>query len=242
MCLSPTGQAQEQIGRFDVNVRVDEIANPETLGAFSDIYKSGDDISWHIYVPEDYDPSNPPGIFVFISPSKSGAVAGRWHESLKQENFIYISANNAGNRAPANRRVLNALLAVQYISSRYKTNAERTVIAGFSGGARVSSIVVEAVPDIFEAGVFMGGAFNWRGDLAALEAQLAGGAYVFMTGGRDHALDETRRAYLQYKKSGLKHLKLMSPRKMGHEYPKSKDFAEALSFISRHLELTVVAD
>ena len=246
ICLSPTGhtqigqaqdgQALELTGSFDVTVRVDDITNPETLGAFSGIYKSGDAISWHIYVPDTYDPSHPPGIFVFISPSKSGAAASGWRDSLTQENFIYISANNAGNGVPANRRVLNAVLAVQYISARYKTNSERTVIAGFSGGARVSSIVVEAIPDIFEASVFMGGAFKWRGDQAALEAQLGGGAYVFMTGGHDHAQDETRRTYLQYKKAGLKHLKLMNPRKTGHEYPKSRDFAQALSFISKHLE------
>jgi len=78
----------------------------------------------------------------------------------------------------------------------------------------------------------MGGAFDWRGDKAQIQEQLGTGVYVFMTGGGDSARGEVRRAYQQYKRAGLEHVKLFDPRDIRHELPKRKDFAAALSFMS----------
>ncbi len=225
----------EAVGKFEKDVRVGDIIDPKTLGPFSKIYKADDDISFHIYVPPNYDPENPPGVFVYISPSKSGKAAGNWYGRFEKENFIYISANKAGNLVPGHRRMLNAVLAAQYVSAQYKTNPDRTVISGFSGGARMSSLVVENIPGIFEAGIFMGGAIEWRGDKSKISERLGGGAYVFMTGSADSAKGEVQATYKQYKKAGLKHVKFISPRNIDHELPRRQDFAAALSFISQSL-------
>lgn len=228
-----------RLGKFDVDIKLSQIIDPKALGPFADIYKGEDEISWHIYVPPNYDPENPPGIFVYVSPSKSGKAAGNWYSRFEQENFIYISAHKAGNLVPGNRRMLNAVLAAQYVSATYVTDPARTVISGFSGGARISSLVVENIPGIFEAGIFMGGAIEWRGDRAKIAERLGGGAYVFMTGGQDSAKGEVQTTYKQYKKAGLRHVKLINPRDIDHELPKRKDFDRALSFISSHLRVAV---
>ena len=246
LCFVPVAQAQnlpsQDTGRFDVKVPVGRIVDIESLGSFADIYHADDEISWHIYVPEDYDPNNPPGVFVFISPSKSGKAQASWYNALKRENFIYISANKAGNLVPGKRRISNAALAVAYIDAHYEINDARTVIAGFSGGGRISSLVVESVPGVFNAGIFMGGAFEWGGDPDTIKEQLGGGAYVFMTGEFDQAQGEVQKTYRQYKKQGLKHLKLVNGRKTGHEYPKRGAFASALKFISKNLQPDNQAD
>ena len=129
----------------------------------------------------------------------------------------------------------NAVLAVDYIEKTYVTDKSRTVISGFSGGAAVSSIIVETVPDIFEAAIFMGGASKWQGDIAAIHPKLENGAYVFITGHDDfeRARRVIRTTYRQYKEAGVSRLKLIDKRNMGHELPKSKIFRQALDFIAR---------
>jgi len=77
-------------GRYDVSVNISDIVDPQSLGRFSSVYDASSDISWHIYVPPNYDPAHPPGVFVYISPSESGAGAGHWYKRFEAENLIYI--------------------------------------------------------------------------------------------------------------------------------------------------------
>ena len=237
---APLSFAQDDLqitrtGAFTHEAVLRDMVTPVILKSLSQIYGPDQHMSWNIYVPPDYNPQNPPGVLVYISPSKESYSPRGWQSVISDHNYIFISANGAGNKVPANRRMANAVLAVDYIEKTYVTDKSRTVISGFSGGAAVSSIIVETVPDIFEAAIFMGGASKWQGDRAAIHPKLENGAYVFITGHDDfeRARRVIRTTYRQYKEAGVSRLKLIDKRNMGHELPKSKIFRQALDFIAQ---------
>jgi len=221
-------------GAFTHEGVLGEMVTPDILDRLSQIYGPDQPMSWTIYVPPDYTPQNPPGILVYISPFKKSGSPRQWQNVFSDHNYIFISANGAGNKVPANRRLANAVLAVDYIQKTYVTDKNRTVISGFSGGGAISSIIVENVPDIFEAAIFMGGASKWQGDIDTIKPKLQNGTYVFITGHGDFegARRVIRATYSQYEKAGLSRLKLIDERNMGHEVPKSKILKRALDFIA----------
>lgn len=223
-----------RLGAFDLTVSLQAAAGSDDVSSLERFYGDNDALSWGIYVPEDYDPANPPGIIVFISPLKDGSVPASWKSTLKDENMIYISAHGAGNRVPAARRMTNALLALNVVRAQYVTDPDITIISGFSGGARTSCLVLETFPGIFTGAMVMGGGFKWDGERLDLGETLKGGAYFFMAGDRDHAATETEETYRQYKRAGLT-AGYRSIRNEGHVYPKRRDFAKAMAFLTTKL-------
>lgn len=227
-------QAEEspRSGSFDLTISVDIATGSDDITAR--FYDGIESLSWDLYVPENYNEENPPGIIVFISPLKSGKVPKPWKPVLDQFNMIYISANGAGNKVPAFRRMMNALLAINIVRSRYKTDQSVTIISGFSGGARTSCLVLESFPGVFNGAMVMGGAFDWKGDLLSLAKTLEDGAYFFMAGNKDHAAAETKRTFRQYSHAGLI-TQFRSIRNKGHTYPGRRDFRAALKFLTSNL-------
>ncbi len=221
-----------QTGAFTKEVRLADIVAAQDLAGMAHIYAAEQSLLWHIYVPPDYTPTKPAGLFVYISPSTKADPPRPWRSVLAKKNYIYVSAGRAGNKVPANQRILNALLAVQYMNANYALDESRTLISGFSGGARIASIIVESAPGIFEEAVLMGGAIKSQTSLEALGQKLEGGAYVFITGRKDQARDEMKASYAQYKKAGLTRLKFIDERNIGHELPKSRILRRALDFLS----------
>lgn len=234
--LSPiktsTGLAKTgvQTGAFNKDVSLRDVLKPDEVRNIAHIYPEDESLSWSLFVPLHYSPRNPPGVLVYISPSTTGKLPRQWRDILSDENYIYISANGAGNKVPANRRILNASLAVQYVNSKYHIDPNRVVVSGFSGGARISTLVIETLPKVFKGALLMGGALKWRGDTTHIKPVLQSGTYVFVTGRRDQARKEMRSVYKQYKAAGVKGLKFIDVPNLGHSLPKTKTFREALSF------------
>jgi dienelactone hydrolase len=232
------GQAQTQIshpktGTYDHKVRLSEIVTDDQLAKFSTIYKEDENLSWRIVVPTNYDPNDPPGVFIYVSPTRKGTPPRDWIAVLERQNLIYISAHRAGNRVPVNRRMSNAVLGLTLITSMYKTDPKRFYVSGFSGGARTSTMIVEHLPNIFTGALFIGGAKEWRGEKDEIKSTLKNGAYVFLTGTRDHTRRETHRTYWEYRKAGVERIKLMIIKKLGHQLPEAREFEEALDFLTR---------
>ena len=226
---------EHQRGAFSHDVSWRDLVTPEHAKVMEDTFDGLETITWSLYVPPDYDPDKPPGIFVFISPIKDGTIRPRWRRVFDQHNMIYISASGAGNYVPSKRRFYHSALAVKTVQSLYKTDERVRIISGFSGGGRMSSRILELLPGVFTGGLMIGGAFDWAGSDEDLKTALGEGAFVFLTGTRDQAEWETRRAYLQYRDAGIADVKYISVRGMTHRFPDAKEMDQALSFLNQHL-------
>ena len=223
---------QIKTGAFDLEIKLSDIVDIKELAHISPDIHEDSISSWHIYVPETYDLDNPPGVLVYISPTPRGAPPDSWYPVLQQENMIFISANDHGNTAPTNRRIANTLIALKLINTNYTTNSDKKFISGFSGGARVSCLLIESIPNLFKGALLMGGAFKWKGSKTGLNNIIENGQFVFVTGREDHARREVIKTYRQYKKIDQSKVLLIDDRQLGHNLPKAKQFEEALSFLS----------
>ena len=202
----------EKAGEFQFETTLSDLVKPDQIAGFADQYQADDVLSWSVYVPKSYDPENPPGLFVFISPIRDGSIRPSWRQAFDNHNLIYISANQAGNFVTAKRRYYNSVLAINFARQKYNLNEDIKIVSGFSGGGRMASRILEFVPGGFTGGLMIGGAFDWLGSEEEMPEVLEGGAYVFLTGDRDSAEWETKRLYLQYKRVGISNIKYISVR------------------------------
>lgn len=219
-----------ETGLQHINTPLSEIVSENDIASLSRFYPDNHVMSWSLFVPEQYDPRSPPGVIVYISPTRSGKPPAQWINVLENENMIYISTNSAGNRTAARTRMSNAIFALSYVQQRYVFDPDKTIISGFSGGARLATTITEIMPKVFSGGLYVGGAFDWQGDQVTMPSALSGGTYVFMTGKLDHARHETRRTYRQYRDSGHGRVKLIDTQTLRHELPPAKDFRKALEY------------
>jgi len=146
-----------------------------------------------VYVPPTASPKGY-GLFVFISPWNDARLPPGWAGVLDRSGVIFVTAANSGNEAsPIGRRQPLALIAEQNIERRYRVDAERVFVGGFSGGSRVALRLALGYPDVFR-GVMLNAGSDPIGDAAAplpptdLYARFQRGSrLVYVTGGKDEA-------------------------------------------------------
>jgi pimeloyl-ACP methyl ester carboxylesterase len=123
--------------------------------------------SFKVYVPEDYDPKLPCGLFVWISAGDDGVVGNRakgYPEVLKNHRLIWVGANNGGNkRKPSNARIGMGLDAVYNMTQQYSIDPNRIYIGGFSGGGSMATISAHYYPDVYCGAVLMGTPYKFYG-------------------------------------------------------------------------------
>jgi len=102
-----------------------------------------------VYVPEDMPPKGY-GVFVFVSPSPQAKLPQGWARVMNKHGLIFVSAANSGNEADVpSRRIPLALLGYENVHRRYRIDAERVYVGGFSGGARTALQIALGYPDLF---------------------------------------------------------------------------------------------
>ncbi|HEY3859473.1 MAG TPA: PHB depolymerase family esterase [Gammaproteobacteria bacterium] len=112
--------------------------------------------SWEVYVPSDYDGSQPYGVLVWISYGPDGRMEENWQHIFREHKLIYIGADRSGNdQSVVERRVPLALTGLVNIEAQYKIDPARVYIAGFSGGGVAASRIAAAYADLFTGGLFV---------------------------------------------------------------------------------------
>ena len=107
------------------------------------------DESFVVYVPQDYDGSEPYGLIVWISPNPNGWPIYRYIPVLDKHKFIWIGANNSGNPRSFWHRAGLALDGLHHATKHYNIDPMRTYISGLSGGGRCSSRIGLTYADLF---------------------------------------------------------------------------------------------
>lgn len=143
-----------------------------------------------LYVPA----QEPPGgyaLLVFVPPWEDARLPAQWFAAFERHGFIVVSAADSGNDANVlDRREPLALLAAHNIMQRYRVDASRIYVGGFSGGSRVALRLAVAYPDLFR-GVLLNAGSDTIGNAqvplppADLFHQFQATRIVYLTGGRD---------------------------------------------------------
>jgi predicted esterase len=163
MTYPATSAGDEMRGEVSLEATAHEILGDDATTLFGSALDPDEVNEWALYVPESYDPESPAGLLVFISPTDSGRMPGRYRQVLDDNNLIWIGANHSGNRIRVARRISLALLATAIADSSYRIDASRVYVSGFSGGGRAASAVAPEYAQLFTGAIYICGADFWEG-------------------------------------------------------------------------------
>lgn len=88
-------------------------------------------------------------LVLFISPGDRPTGQAQWQATCRRHGVLFASPHGAGNRCPFPRRVRIVLDVLDDLRRRYPIDANRTYLAGFSGGGRVACAIGFALPEYF---------------------------------------------------------------------------------------------
>lgn len=235
LCQCAHASDAVQTGEFQLTFTMIEVAGADSARAVETVIPADEAISWEIYVPDSYLPEKPTGLMVYISPSMSGEIPQRWKSVMDKYNMIWVAANHSGNRVTAARRAVFALIAPTLAAKYYKLDGERIYLSGLSGGGKMAGMVAADYPRLFKGAIFNCG-INSLDQHPSKQLELfKQNHYVFVTGTRDHALEQTKKVHRQYLRSGVENSKLMVIRNMTHRNPDSSDFAAAIQYLDARI-------
>lgn len=201
-----------------------------------------------ILVPKKYKKGDPHGLFIWISPSNAPSISPEWEAVLADKKLIFVGAHNSGNNREVFARMRLAIDANDNLRELYDIDPARVYVSGFSGGARVASMLGVTYADMFPGTIaFMG--TNFYTDIVSLDKtevfearyiphdEVAALAktdcrYVLVTGEKDFNLKNTSAVHENgFKKEGFKYVELMNIPAQGHQPPKAEWLKKAIEFL-----------
>jgi len=239
-CQSLPAIAEQAINppgnEFELSYTVTDLVGERAAQGVAEVVATDEAIRYSVYVPKNYDPDNPPGVMVYISPTPSGDVPDSWKPVLDSQNLIWIGAHQSGNRVLVARRVLFGILAPTVIDKHYRRNNERVYLSGLSGGGKVASRVATTQP-----GLFKGAMYNCGVDPIDVTDEntldlVRANHFVFVTGEHDQARRPTKKVLRGYKKAGVENVLLMDIANMSHRNPNSFHFREAIEYLDSRID------
>ncbi len=200
----------------------------------------------HIRTPRTFDPNEPHGILVWVSPSPDGRIPPMLEPALDELNLLAVGASNAGNRRELSDRLQLMLDAIETARRRMTTDESRIYVTGMSGGARCASILQIAMPGTFAGAVPIvgldsyhlvptgNGSTRWPARLgrppAKAFAALKERRIRAITGDQDFNEPEMSRRARMMQKDGI-NIQLDVIEGMAHAMPTPERFAEALRWV-----------
>ena len=204
--------------------------------------------SFRLFTPRAASTHERRGLLVWISPSDEPLIPADWKGELERREILFVSAHHSGNlRHPLDRFRL-ALDATCNICRQYAVDRRCIYIAGFSGGARIASMLGVAYADVFTGTVCICGV-NFYKDVAVAKGRyypatfvpdpsvlLLGkqsSRFVLLTGEHDENRENTQSTFNEFKREGFRHVVCFEVPGMSHAMPPGKTLGEALDYL-RH--------
>lgn len=232
--LAPAGHARAATGPTANDLQIEttliQLVGEEQAARFRKILDPEEQLSWQVYLP-DNDSAEPPGVFVYVSPMKTGRIDSRWRDVMDEQNLIYIAADDSGNRTPTIRRMVMANMGIKALAQNHIFDPAHIMVSGFSGGGRVASRLATQYPQVFTGALYICGVDFWKKDQTPDVERLLQNRFVFLTGTRDFNLRETKQIQKRYIKAGALHTRLIVIPGLDHQHPDAAYLTEALQFL-----------
>ena len=202
-----------------------------------------------LVVPKSYAHSAKWGLFVYINADDAPGLPAEYEPILEKRKLIAVAPYKAGNGRNVFDRFRMAVDAAYTLQKRFNIDPARVYVSGFSGGARVASMLSVAYADLFSGAIpFCGVNFyteipsepgkHWPVGYIPVNEALAiaksKGRFVLVTGEKDFNLANTRAVYEHgFKKEGFKFAKLLEVPGMNHSTPPAEWFEKGLDFLDK---------
>lgn len=228
-----------QAGAEEVKWRLHSIENPGAC----DIAKE----KFQVIVPKEYRAEESWGLLVWISAGPAVNLPADWEAVLAKKKLLLVGALNSGNPRDVFDRVRLAVEAGVGMRKRCRVDERRVYVSGFSGGARVASMVGVAFADIFSGALpFMGVNFytdlpmpggktyppSFIPDDEVLEIAKQRRRFALVTGEKDFNRPETRSAFENgFRKEGFASAVCLEAPGIGHAMPPAAWLEKGIDFL-----------
>jgi hypothetical protein len=232
-------ESAEQSAADEVKWRMHSVENP---GPFDITHEQ-----FQLVIPKNYQSLEQWGLFIWISPSDNPRVPPEWEAVLAARKLLFVGAMKSGNPRNIFDRIRMAIDANVGMRKRYRIDPKRVYVSGFSGGARVASMMGVAYADLFTGAMpFMGVNFytdlpaengkqygpNYIPDDQALEIAKKRCRYVLVTGEKDFNRFETHSAEENgFRKEGFASVISIEVPGIGHAMPGAAWLEKGLEFL-----------
>lgn len=204
---------------------------------------------YQILLPKGYRKSEPHGLFIWVSPGNSVGLPKEWEAVLADKKLIAIGARNSGNEREVFDRMRLALDANDNLRNLFNVDPARVYVSGFSGGARVASMLGVTYADMFTGALcFMGVNFYEptfdkekkevfqaryipNDEILAIAKQDV--RYVFVTGEKDFNLVNTQAVFDGFKAAGFKAVDMYNVPGIGHQAPAAEWLKKGIAFLDQ---------
>lgn len=224
--------SQPRTGFVKLEMTTEELLGAEAAASLNHILLANEEIEWQVFVPWDYDPGRPPGVFVFISSIDWGGIPEEWATVMDARNLIWVSPSQAGASAPVQERLIKAILAARVIDVDYTVNEKRIYIAGFDNGGKIASLVQATDPSTFRGGIYICGALGWGEKTPEKIDLMRANRHVFIRACSDPRERDVRGVYEEYREAGFEGAALISVQTRRRRLPEPKYIDQAI----RHLD------
>ena len=205
----PAASAQDYLtGMFRLMRQPAEIVEPEVAEALDKIIKKDETLRWQIYVPEQYTPERPAGLFVYIDPDGHGRIPDRWTPVFDSHHVIWVGVSQTQRKPDPTRRIWQAILGARAIEGDYAIDLQRMYVGG-TGETVPLAVSTMLTANEFEGGVYTRGSFfspQFTPDhIQALQRK----THVFITGTNDPDKRQIQSDYQLYQQQGISNVELI---------------------------------
>ena len=203
--------------------------------------------AFEILVPTGYHRDDPHGLFIWISAGDNAGLPAAWDQVLAQKKLIFIGARNAGNPRNIFDRMRLAIDANAGLRKLYDIDGRRVYVSGFSGGARVASMLGVCFAEMFSGtACFMGVNFytdvigsdgkkyglNYLPDDQVVDLAKRSCRYALVTGDKDFNRPNTLAVLEQgFSKEGFANARVFDLPNQGHALPSADVLAEVIDYL-----------
>ncbi len=168
---------------------------------------------------------------IFISAGNEPAGFKSFEAACRKQGIVFASPYGAGNNTPMPQRVRIILDVLDDLRRRERIDADRTYIAGFSGGGRVACSVAFALPEVFGGAIPVCAGGELR-DEQWLKHRVADRISVaFLTGTSDFNRGEVERFRAPLLAESGVRTKVTVTQGLGHGIPNDKVCEAALKWL-----------
>lgn len=227
----------EEASPDEVRARLHCLETPQNLDVSKDAFQ--------IVLPASYQPDGSWGLFVWISASDNTRLPAEWLAVLEKHKLVTVSALKAGNQRNILDRIQLGVTAAIVIPQQLPLDPSRVWVSGFSGGARVASMLGVAYGDLFRGTIpFMG--VNFYTDLPTqpggkksppqfipnrevLEIAKREGSFVLVTSDSDFNREETQIVFQKgFQAERFQNVSILQASGIGHQLPAADWLEKAL--------------
>lgn len=170
-------------------------------------------------------------LVIFISAGDQPAGWSHLQTVCQQKGIAFASPYGAGNNTPMPRRIRIVLDVLDDLRRKHRIDADRTYLAGFSGGGRVACGIAFALPELFGGVIPVCAGGDLRDEPWLRHRVIDRLSVAMITGTGDFNRGEVERFRGPMLNDMGVRTKVTTVEKLGHGIPDAKIFTEVIEWL-----------